>query len=64
MIEASATLGGRMKTRPVVVASRFGRGNVIFVGVNELWRTRYDVGDRYFARFWTGALRSLRSARR
>ena len=46
------------------MASRFSRGNVIFVGVDELWRMRHDVGDRYFARFRTGAVRSLRSARR
>ena len=31
---------------------RFGAGNVLYLGVDELWRWRYNVGDRYHQKFW------------
>jgi uncharacterized membrane protein len=64
LLEVSEADGDRRRTTPVVVASTFGRGRVLYVGVDELWRMRCEVGDRYFGRFWIGALRWLASAPR
>jgi hypothetical protein len=37
---------------PVWVMQRFGMGQVLFVGTDESWRWRKNVGDRYFAPLW------------
>ena len=42
----------RFGRRPLIATMPFGRGRSLFIGVDELWRTRYDVGDRYFYRFY------------
>ena len=40
---------------PVVVAQRVGKGSVLFVGTDETWRWRYELGQTYFYRFWAQA---------
>jgi hypothetical protein len=45
--------------RPLVATMLFGRGRTLFVGVDELWRTRIDAGDLYFYRFYGQAVRFL-----
>ena len=47
------------KERPVIVLGRYGRGTTLFVGVDETWRWRFGVGDIYFYRFWSQAIRYL-----
>jgi hypothetical protein len=44
----------RMEDRPMplLTSHRYGKGQVFFLAVDETWRWRYNVGDRYFARFW------------
>jgi len=37
---------------PVIALQRYGRGQVLFLGMDETWRWRADVGDKYFNRFW------------
>ncbi len=37
---------------PLVVTRRYGAGAVLYVGTDELWRWRYNVGDRYHQKFW------------
>jgi hypothetical protein len=37
---------------PALVLRRFGAGQVLYAGLDETWRWRYDVGDKYFAPFW------------
>jgi hypothetical protein len=64
LLETSEIGGDPQRRTPVVVASAFGRGRVLYVGVDELWRMRYEVGDRWFGRFWKGAVRWLASAPR
>jgi uncharacterized membrane protein len=64
LIEGTRKLGDRAATGPVVVSATFGEGRVLYVGVDELWRIRYDVGDRYYGRFWKGAIRWLAPAKR
>ena len=37
---------------PVIVTRRYGAGAVLYLGTDELWRWRYNVGDRYHQKFW------------
>lgn len=39
--------------QPVVAARRYGRGEVLFVATNELWRLRRGYGERYHRRWWS-----------
>ena len=37
---------------PLLAAQYYGKGESLFLATDETWRWRYNVGDRYFARFW------------
>jgi hypothetical protein len=47
-----AARDGRGKGDPLVVYQAYGRGSVLFMGVNDTWRWRYQVGETHFRRFW------------
>lgn len=40
------------KPLPIMAMQRFGRGQVLYLGTDETWRWRANVGEKYFARFW------------
>ncbi|HEV3116076.1 MAG TPA: hypothetical protein VGY58_03430 [Gemmataceae bacterium] len=40
------------KAMPILAAHYYGKGPVLFFATDETWRWRYDVGERYFTRFW------------
>ncbi len=44
---------------PLVVAMRYGAGNVLYVATDEIWRWRNGRGETYPERFWVQLLRSL-----
>lgn len=35
-----------------IATRRYGAGNVLYLGVDELWRWRFDVGDQFHQKFW------------
>lgn len=37
---------------PVLALRRFGAGRVLYSATDETWRWRYEVADRYHARYW------------
>ncbi len=37
---------------PLLATHHYGKGTVLFSGVEETWRWRYNARDRYFARYW------------
>ena len=37
---------------PAIVTRRYGAGAVLYVGTDELWRWRFNVGERYHQKFW------------
>ncbi|MBC8356942.1 MAG: hypothetical protein H8E66_33640 [Planctomycetes bacterium] len=42
------------KTRQPLIAIRpYGKGQVVYVGFNEMWRLRRRYGNRYYQRFWS-----------
>lgn len=52
------------KKMPLIVTMPYGSGRVMYVGVDSLWRWRKGVGDRYFYRFYSQAIRHLSTAKR
>ena len=42
-----------------VLRMRFGAGEIVFVGTDEIWRWRYGQGERYPERFWIPLVRLL-----
>ena len=49
-----ATAFGKM---PLIAHHYAGQGRVLFVGTDETFRWRQNVGERFFARFWGQAVR-------
>ena len=37
---------------PVMAQHEYGLGQVLYVGTDNTWRWRRNVGDRYYTRFW------------
>jgi len=49
---------GIREPRPLVVEAPAGSGRVLWIGTDETFRWRRDVGDQLFWRFWGQSLRS------
>lgn len=43
--------------KPLVVTRAFGAGRAVFIGVDDTWRWRREVGDRFLHRFHSQLLR-------
>ena len=44
---------------PLMLYQILGSGKTMFHAVDDTWRWRFRVGDRYFGRFWTQTIRFL-----
>jgi hypothetical protein len=53
-----STSGGDARL-PLISMQHYGAGKVLFHATDELWRWRYLVGDLYYGRYWTHAVRFL-----
>jgi hypothetical protein len=51
--------GSSGATWPLVIAMRYGAGQVVYVGTDETWRWRHGVGESYQERFWIQLIRLL-----
>jgi hypothetical protein len=40
------------KPLPLIATQMYGKGEVMFVGIEETWRWRDNTGDKFTARFW------------
>jgi hypothetical protein len=49
---------------PLILTHNVGAGRVLFSAIDDTWRWRFRVGDRYFGRYWVQALRYLAAGRR
>lgn len=45
-------LATQEKEQALLVQQGYGRGQVLFVGIDSTWRWRFKVGDKYHHRFW------------
>jgi len=39
--------------QPLIAIRPYGKGQVVYIGFNEMWRMRKRYGDRYYQRFWS-----------
>jgi hypothetical protein len=44
---------------PVIALQTYGAGQALFVGTDETWRWRRNVGEKYYTRFWGQVLLRL-----
>lgn len=38
--------------QPLIAIRRYGRGEVVYLGFNEMWRLRKKFGELYYRQFW------------
>lgn len=38
--------------QPLIAIRRYGRGEVVYVAFNEMWRLRRKYGEQYYRQFW------------
>ncbi|MBI1374693.1 MAG: hypothetical protein GC159_18395 [Phycisphaera sp.] len=38
--------------QPIIATRRYGKGEVIYMGFNEMWRLRRKYGEEYYRQFW------------
>lgn len=38
--------------QPLIAIRRYGRGEVVYLACDEMWRMRKGVGDRFYRQFW------------
>lgn len=38
--------------QPILAVRRYGKGEVVFLAVNETWRLRREYGEAYYRKFW------------
>jgi hypothetical protein len=38
--------------QPLIAAQPYGRGEVVYIGFNEMWRLRRSYGEAYYRQFW------------
>lgn len=48
---------------PIMTLQYAGRGQVLFHATDETWRWHYQTDERYFARYWVQAVRTLARAK-
>ena len=44
------------KPMPLLATHYYGKGFVLYAGIDETWRWRYNAADQFFGRFWTQAV--------
>jgi hypothetical protein len=44
---------------PLITQQRYGKGQVLFIGLNSMWRWRYKIGNKYFNKFWAQTIQFM-----
>ncbi len=39
--------------QPLIAVRRYGKGEVVYIGFNEMWRLRRRYGEKYYRQFWS-----------
>jgi len=45
--------------QPLIATRRYGNGEVVYIGFNELWRLRRMHGEQYYRQFWSQVISRL-----
>lgn len=59
LVDPSSERPGQPGAMPVLARQRFGRGEVIYVGFNETYRWRSDIGGKHYAKIWGQMFQAL-----
>lgn len=51
-------VNGRTK-QPLIAVRRYGRGEVVYIAFNEMWRLRRRYGEKYYRNFWGPLIKRL-----
>lgn len=38
--------------QPLIAVRKYGRGEVVYIGFNEMWRLRRKYGEKYYRQYW------------
>lgn len=52
-VHPTATCRDGKTPQPLIAIRKYGAGEVVYLGHNEMWRLRRKYGDRYYRRFWS-----------
>jgi len=52
LVDPTPEKASRTGFMPVVALQSYGTGQTLFVGTDETWRWRRNVGEKYYTRFW------------
>lgn len=66
LVNSDAGREGRVSytaAKPLLVTHRYGLGQVLFVGTDNTWRWRKNIGDRHYTTFWGQIVQRLSLAR-
>ena len=55
----TATCSDGKEKQPLIAIRRYGRGEVLYLGFNETYRLRRDIGEEYFRQFWGQVMQRL-----
>jgi len=55
----TATCSDGKEKQPLIAIRRYGRGEVLYLGFNETFRLRRDIGEEYFRQFWGQVMERL-----
>ena len=39
--------------QPIIAVRQYGKGEVVYIGENEMWRLRRKYGEKYYRQFWS-----------
>lgn len=39
--------------QPIIAIRKYGKGEVVYLGFNEMWRLRKQFGEKYYRAFWS-----------
>lgn len=39
--------------QPIIAIRQYGKGEVVYLGMNEMWRLRKRYGEKYYRQFWS-----------
>lgn len=39
--------------QPLIAVRQYGKGEVVYLGFNEMWRLRREYGEKYYRQFWS-----------
>jgi hypothetical protein len=57
--DPSPDKASRAGAMPVVALQSYGTGQTLYVGTDETWRWRRNIGEKYYTRFWGQVLLRL-----